>query len=246
MKIQRKVIEIDEELCDGCGQCIPSCSEGALQIIDGKAKLVSESYCDGLGACLGECPQDALKVIEREAEEFDEEAVEQYLESGEKAETIDLPMGVCPSAAVHIFGEGAPSCETANTPVTLDAQESRLGHWPVQINLVPVVAPFLKNAALLVMADCTAVAYPNLHRDFLGGQAVMMGCPKFDDVEGYLEKLTEIFKTSDIQKITVLNMEVPCCSALPMIVQKAMKNAETKIPYEEIMIGTNGTILSRS
>jgi len=247
MKVQRKVIEIDEELCDGCGQCIPSCSEGALQIIDGKAKLVSESYCDGLGACLGECPQDALKVIEREAEEFDEDAVEQYLKSGGKVETMDLPMGVCPSAAVHIFGEGATSCETANTPVTLDAQqESRLGHWPVQINLVPVAAPFLKNAALLVLADCTAVAYPNLHRDFLGGQAVMMGCPKFDDVDGYLEKLTEIFKTSDIQKVTVLNMEVPCCSSLPMIVQKAMKNAGKIAPYEEIMIGTNGTILNRS
>jgi len=245
MKVQRKIIEIDEELCDGCGQCIPSCSEGALQIIDGKARLVSESYCDGLGACLGECPQGALRVVEREAEEFDEEAVEQYLEKGGTAST-DLPMGVCPSAAVHIFGENGPSCETANKPVTLEPGESRLGHWPVQINLVPVLAPFLDQASLLVLADCTAVAYPDLHKDFLGGKAVMMGCPKFDDIEGYLKKLTEIFKTKEIKEVTVLNMEVPCCSALPVIVQKAMKNAGATIPYEEIMIGTDGEILSRS
>ncbi len=246
MKVKRKIIEIDEDLCDGCGQCIPSCSEGALQIIDGKARLVSESYCDGLGACLGECPQGALRVVEREAEEFDEEAVEQYLESAGKKETMDLPMGVCPSAAVHIFGENGPSCETANEPVTLSEGESRLGHWPVQINLVPVLAPFLDNASLLVLADCTAVAYPNLHEDFLEGRAVMMGCPKFDDVERYLEKFTEIFRTKEIKRVTVLNMEVPCCSALPIIVQKAMKSAGKALPYEEIMIGTSGKILSRS
>jgi len=246
MRVNRKIIEIDEELCDGCGECIPSCSEGALQIIDGKARLVSESYCDGLGACLGECPQGALRVVEREAEEFDEEAVEEYLEKAGKNEPMDLPMGVCPSAAVHIFGENGPSCETANEPVTLEPGESHLGHWPVQINLVPVLAPFLDNASLLVLADCTAVAYPNLHKDFLGGRAVMMGCPKFVDIEGYLEKFTEIFKTKDIKQVTVLNMEVPCCSALPIIVQKAMKNAGKIVPYEEIMIGTDGKILSRS
>ncbi len=245
MKVNRKIIEIDEELCDGCGQCIPSCSEGALQIIGGKARLVSESYCDGLGACLGECPQGALEVVEREAEEFDEEAVEEYLEKTSEA-APDIPIGGCPSAAIHIFGEDGPTCETANEPVALGLGESRLGHWPVQINLVPVLAPFLDQASLLVLADCTAVTYPNLHKDFLGGKTVMMGCPKFDDIEGYLEKFTEIFKTKDIQRVTVLNMEVPCCSALPVIVQKAMKSAGVTIPYEEIMIGTNGAILSRS
>ncbi len=246
MKVKRKIIEIDEERCDGCGQCIPSCSEGALQIIDGKARLVSESYCDGLGACLGECPQDALRVVEREAEEFDEEAVEEYLEKSEPSAPADIPMGVCPSAAVHIFGNTAPSCETANKPVTLEPGNSRLGHWPVQINLVPVLAPFLDNASLLVLADCTAVAYPNLHEDFLGKRAVMMGCPKFDDIERYLEKFTEIFRTKDIEKVTVLHMEVPCCSALPVIVRKAMANAGKHVPYEEIMLGTDGKILSRS
>jgi len=249
MKVQRKIIEIDEELCDGCGQCIPSCSEGALQIIDSKARLVSESYCDGLGACMGECPQGALRVVEREAEEFDEEAVEQYLESGLEASyptTQDVPLACgCPSSTVRILDQGT-KCETANVPVTFETQESRLGHWPVQINLVPVLAPFLKNSSLLVLADCTAVAYPNLHRDFLGGKAVMMGCPKFDDIDGYLEKFTEIFRTADVNQVTVLNMEVPCCSALPVIVGKAMKEAGKNIPFEEIMIGTDGGILSRS
>ena len=144
MRVTRKIIEIDEELCDGCGQCIPSCSEGVLQIIDGKARLVSESYCDGLGACLGECPQGALRVVEREAEEFDEEAVEEYLEKS-RTDDMEIPMGVCPSAAVKIFGDQPTSCETANIPRAQEATESRLGHWPVQINLVPVVAPFLKT-----------------------------------------------------------------------------------------------------
>ncbi len=245
MKVKRKIIEIDEELCDGCGQCIPSCSEGALQIIDGKARLVSESYCDGLGACLGECPQGALRVVEREAEEFDEEAVEEYLEKS-GTDDMEIPMGVCPSAAVKIFGDQPTSCETANIPRAQEAAESRLGHWPVQINLVPVVAPFLKNASILILADCTAVAYANLHQDFLDGRAVMMGCPKFDDVEGYLAKLTEIFKTANAKQVTVLHMEVPCCSALPMIVRKAIKESGKIVPYEEIMIGTDGKILSRS
>ena len=183
--------------------------------------------------------------MEREAEEFDEEAVEEYLEKS-GTDDMEIPMGVCPSAAVKIFGDQPTSCETANIPRAQAATESRLGHWPVQINLVPVVAPFLKNASLLILADCTAVAYANLHQDFLDGRAVMMGCPKFDDVEGYLAKLTEIFRTANAKQVTVLHMEVPCCSALPVIVQKAMKNAGVLLPYEEIMIGTHGDILSRS
>jgi len=225
MKVIRQIIEIDEEKCTGCGLCVPACEEGAIQIINGKAKVVAEKYCDGLGACLGHCPEGAISVVEREAEEFDPDAVEEYLKSKE----------------THCL-----SCEEANKPVTQRLEKSMLGQWPVQIKLVPPHAPFLDNANLLVLADCAAVAYPNLHTDFLKDKVVMMGCPKFDDKKEYVERFTEIFKTKEIKEVTVLNMEVPCCSALPVIVQKAMKNAGATIPYEEIMIGTDGEILGRS
>jgi ferredoxin len=233
MKIKRKIIEIDEELCDGCGNCVPSCAEGALKVVDGKAKLVSEVYCDGLGACLGECPTGALKLTEREAEEFDEEAVEEFLDSKDREETReDLPMARgCPSTQIRSF-ESTPS-------------QSRLSHWPVQIRLVPPKAPFLKEADLLVAADCTPVAYPHFHRDFLAGKVVMMGCPKFDDVQEYVDRFTEIFKEADIKRVTVLDMEVPCCSALPTIVKKAMEAAGKKVPMEEIVISPKGKILKR-
>jgi len=230
MKIMRKIIKIDEELCDGCGQCVPGCAEGALQIVDGKARLVSESYCDGLGACLGECPNGAITMVEREAEDFDKEAVETYLK--EKAEKpVDVPLACgCPSTQVQTF---APSV-------------SSLSHWPVQINLVPPSAPFLKGADLLVAADCTPVAYANFHQDFLNGKVLMIGCPKFDDVEEYILKFTEIFKVAGIKSITTLVMEVPCCSGLPMIVKRAMDAAGKDIPMEKIVISTNGNILVKS
>jgi len=229
MKVMRKIIKIDEELCDGCGQCVPGCAEGALQIVDGKARLVSESYCDGLGACLGECPNGAITMVEREAEDFDEEAVETYLkEKAEKPVNMPLACG-CPSTQVQTF-----------TPSV-----SNLSHWPVQINLVPPSAPFLKGADLLVAADCTAVAYANFHQDFLNGKVLMIGCPKFDDVEEYILKFTEIFKVADIKSITALIMEVPCCSGLPIIIKRAMMNAGKKISVEKIIIGTKGEILKR-
>ena len=229
MKVMRKIIKIDEELCDGCGQCVPGCAEGALQIVDGKARLVSESYCDGLGACLRECPNGAITMVEREAEDFDEEAVETYLK--EKTEKpVDVPLACgCPSTQVQAF-----------TPSV-----SSLSHWPVQINLVPPSAPFLKGADLLVAADCTAVAYANFHQDFLNGKVLMIGCPKFDDVEEYILKFTEIFKVADIKSITALIMEVPCCSGLPIIIKRAMMNAGKKISVEKIIIGTKGEILKR-
>ena len=229
MKVMRKIIEIDDELCDGCGECVPGCAEGAIQIVDGKARLVSENYCDGLGACLGECPNGAITMVEREAEDFDEEAVETYLK--EKAEKpVDVPLACgCPSTQVQTF---APSV-------------SNLSHWPVQINLVPPSAPFLKGADLLVAADCTAVAYANFHQDFLNGKVLMIGCPKFDDVEGYIQKFTEIFKLADIKTITAIVMEVPCCSGLPIIIQRAMMDAGKEIPIEEIVISTRGEILKK-
>jgi NAD-dependent dihydropyrimidine dehydrogenase PreA subunit len=245
MKIKRKIIEIDEELCDGCGQCVPSCAEGALQIIDGKARMVAEKYCDGLGACLGDCPTGALKIIEREAEEFDEDAVEAYLEvlEAETPAAAALAGGGCPSSTVQIFstpaGGGAVTPQTAGTDTA-----SALSHWPIQIRLIPPHAPFLKGADLLMMADCTAVSYPAIHQELIPGRVVMLGCPKFDDVEDYIARFTAIFKQAGIKSITNVIMEVPCCSALPMIVKKAQEAAGTDIPVREIVIGTKGQILS--
>jgi ferredoxin len=244
MKIKRKVIQIDEEKCDGCGVCVPSCAEGALQIIDGKARLVAEKYCDGLGACLGECPKGALKVIEREAEDFDEKAVEAYLHSPEgagKKEPLPMPGG-CPSARIQSFAP-AVSCQDANRPVSYGETPSALRHWPVQIHLVPPTAPFLKGADLLVAADCTPIAYPNFHRDFLKGKVVMVGCPKFDDADEYVEKFAAIFQAAGIKSITVVTMEVPCCQGLPMIVRKGLELSRKKIPLEQVIISTRGEVL---
>jgi len=238
MKVMRKIIEIDEELCDGCGQCVPSCAEGAIELVDGKARLAAEKYCDGLGACLGECPNDALKITEREADDFDEEAVTVFLkekETAAKAAPEPAMACGCPSSQIRVF---APEERHQDTV-------SNLSHWPVQINLIPPTAPFLKGADLLVVADCAPIAYPNLHADFMKGKTIMMGCPKFDDAAGYIEKFTEIFKKAGIRSITSLCMEVPCCSALPMIVKRALTAAGKEIPMEQVVIGTRGDIISR-
>jgi NAD-dependent dihydropyrimidine dehydrogenase PreA subunit len=244
MKIKRKIIEIDPERCDGCGQCVPSCAEGAIQIIDGKARLAAEKYCDGLGACLGECPNDALQIIEREAEDFDETAVEEHLketEGKEESSGTVLPCG-CPSTRLQSLAP-LDSCQAANQPQTQSGQSSSLGHWPVQIKLVPPTAPFLKGADLLVVADCTPLAYPNFHRDLLKGKVVMMGCPKFDDVQEYIAKFTDIFKTAGIKSITTAVMEVPCCSGLPFIVKKALESSGKRIPLVEKVITIRGELL---
>jgi NAD-dependent dihydropyrimidine dehydrogenase PreA subunit len=245
MKVNRKIIEIDEELCDGCGQCVPSCAEGALEIVDGKAKLVADFYCDGLGACLGECPTGALQVIEREADEFDEEAVEERLESLAKEETPQvIPMtGGCPSAQLKSFAQPAAQKESGES--AQGSAQSELTHWPVQVKLVPPTAPFLKGADLLVAADCTPIAYPNFHRDFLKGKAVMVGCPKFDDVEGYIQKFADIFRTADLNSVSVVVMEVPCCQGLPIIVERGMEAAGKKVPMEKVVISARGEVLGR-
>jgi Pyruvate/2-oxoacid:ferredoxin oxidoreductase delta subunit len=245
MKTQRRIVEFDEELCNGCGQCIPSCREGAIRIVDGKARLVSESYCDGLGACLRECPQGAIRIVERKAEAFDQEPVEGYLKEREytgKASDIHLACG-CPSAHIQTF---KPVCENNTRPISQIHTLSSLSHWPVQIKLVPASASFLKGANLLVAADCTPVAYPDFHRDFLEGRVVLLGCPKFDDVQEYIRKFADIFRTADIQSVTVLDMEVPCCSALPVIVHKGMEIARKHVPIEEIVISTRGKIFNKA
>jgi len=246
MKVNRRIIEIDEERCDGCGQCVPSCAEGAIEIVDGKARLVADIYCDGLGACLGECPNAALTIVERKADEFDEEAVEEYLSSKtEKESSVEetLPCG-CPSTQIQTFVPSTP-CQEANKPSVQASQTSALAHWPVQIRLVPPSAPFLKGADLIVAADCTPVAYPNFHRDFLNGKAVMIGCPKFDDAQDYIQKFADIFSNANIKSVTALVMEVPCCQGLPIIVEKGMEIAGKKIPTEKVVISLKGDVLNR-
>jgi Fe-S-cluster-containing hydrogenase component 2 len=239
MKVMRKIIEIDEEKCDGCGLCVPACAEGSLQVIDGKARVVAENLCDGLGACLGECPRGALRIVEREAAEFDEAAVEAHLAGLEEKPAAAL--GTCPSAGIRLFAPAA-ACDRANTPQAFEhpAEAGALGHWPIQIRLVPPHAPFLKNAELLVLADCAAVAVANLHQDFRPGRAVLMGCPKFDDVADSIARLTAIFRGAGIRRITILRMEVPCCGGLPHIVKKALEASGADIPIEEIVVGCRG------
>jgi len=246
MQVKRKIIQIDEELCDGCGQCVSSCAEGAIEIVDGKARLVAEKYCDGLGACLGECPNGALTVVEREAEEFDEEAVEEHLSSkaeDKSPEEATMACG-CPSAQIRSFVPPA-SREGANKLTIRKSSMSALSHWPVQIRLVSPTAPFLKGADLLVAADCTPVAYPNFHEDFLKGKVVMVGCPKFDDAQDYIQKFADIFSTADIKSITVVVMEVTCCQGLPLIVEMGMEMAGRSIPMEKVVINARGEVLGR-
>lgn len=241
-KVKRKIIQIDEERCDGCGNCVISCAEGALQIVDGKAKVISDNLCDGLGACLGECPQGALEIIEREAVEFDEEAVEAHLDARREPAKEKSTTGGCPSARIQSFASAA-DCRLANTPTTHEKHASALTHWPVQIRLIPPTAPFLKGADLLVVADCVPVAFPSLHRDFMEGKAVMVGCPKFDDAQAYIDKFAAIFDAAGIKSVTTVVMEVPCCSGLPMIVKKGMRKAGVNVPSRQVTISTRGEII---
>lgn len=250
MKVIRKIIKIDEQLCNGCGNCVPACAEGALEIVDGKARVIADLYCDGLGACLGECPTGALTIVEREADDFDEHAVEQMLGAKqnrpEAAHPTVLPMagGGCPSTRM-VQSFGSQGADTEEPRPVGGPVESGLSHWPVQIMLVPPTAPFLKGADLLVLADCVAVAHPSLHRDLLKGKRVMMGCPKFDNVQAYIDKFAQICKLSGIRSITSAVMEVPCCAALPVIVRKGMEVSGVKIPMEEIVISVRGKIVER-
>lgn len=239
----RKIIEIDEERCDGCGNCVLSCAEGALKIIAGKAKVLSDDLCDGLGACMGDCPQDALKIIEREADEFDEEAVEKHLGAAYEEESSVMPCG-CPSTQIQSFAT-ATGCQEASTPKTFEKMDSALSHWPVQIRLIPPTAPFLKGADILVVADCVPLAFPSLHRDFLKGKAVMVGCPKFDDAQEYIDKFAAIFKTAGVKSVTTLVMEVPCCSGLPIMVKKGMEKSGVTIPSNQVTISTRGRVLEQ-
>ena len=238
-KTVRKIVKIDEDKCNGCGDCIISCVEGALQIIDGKAKLISEKYCDGLGNCL-DCPQGAISIEEREAEEFNEEAVEQHLKSEESEDK--LPCG-CPSASVTQFERQTGAAATAVETPTRALVKSRLGHWPVQLTLVPPTAPFLKGADLVLAADCVPFAYAGFHQDFLGDNAALLvACPKLDDFQAHQQKLNEILQQSGIKSLAVLHMEVPCCSGLVHMAKQAILASGNVVPFKDITIGVQGDI----
>jgi Fe-S-cluster-containing hydrogenase component 2 len=236
-KTVRKIIRIDEEKCNGCGVCVPACAEGALQIIDGKAKLVSEIYCDGLGACLGECPQGAITIEERAAEEFDEEATKLHLE--EKHTTRELPYS-CPSATVTQFERQET---TGVTPREATNQQSMLGHWPVQLTLVPPTAPFLQGTDLVLAADCVPFAYAGFHQDFLKDHSLLVACPKLDDFQAHLKKLTDILRHSSLRNLTVVHMEVPCCSGLVYMARQAMQLSGKDIPFKEVTISIKGGLM---
>ena len=231
----RKIIRIDEEKCNGCGACVPGCVEGALQIIDGKAKLISETYCDGLGACLGECPQGAITIEEREAQEFDEEATKLHLEE-EKHCGEELPCG-CSSATVTQFESQAA---TAVTSKEATAQPSMLSHWPVQLTLVPATAPFLQGTDLVLAADCVPFAYAGFHQDFLRNHSLLVACPKLDDFQAHLKKLTDILSQSSVKSLTVVHMEVPCCFGIVQMARQAIHDSGQDIPFKEVTIGVRG------
>lgn len=232
--MKRKIIAINEDLCTGCGECIPNCAEGSLRIVDGKARLVADKLCDGLGACLGHCPTGALTIVERDAEDFDQEAVDQFL-AAEKKQAHSS----CPSAQLKMM-QPSP-CGMANVPAGQTG--SALSHWPVQIRLIPPAAPFLENCDLLIAADCTALAYASLHQDFLQGRKVMMGCPKFDDQQLYIDRFTELFKSRKLNSVMVLIMEVPCCSAMLQLVRHAYDKAGAKVTVRQVVVSTQGQLL---
>jgi len=283
--VKRKIITINEELCTGCGLCVPNCPEGALQIIDGKARLISDLICDGLGACIGDCPEGAISVEEREAQDYDERTVmenivkqgqnvikahlehlethnqREYLKTARdflKEKGIEVPhlevrashggqehakmVARCPGAmAMDFRAEQEPSKEGELVSKGI----SRLRQWPVQIMLVPISAPYFKDADLLFAADCIPFAYPDFHEELLKGKIVLVGCPKLDDAEFYEEKITRILQENTIKSLTVAHMEVPCCSGLERLVSGALKRSGKEIPVNELVIGVKGDIIAK-
>jgi NAD-dependent dihydropyrimidine dehydrogenase PreA subunit len=251
--MKRKIVSIDEALCNGCGLCVSACHEGAIQLVDGKARLISDSYCDGLGDCLPACPVNAIQIVERDAADYDEAAVAARMAAATghvpaapaaapAAPKPPLPCG-CPgqmaksiarkpAAPEAASAEGAP----AATPV------AQLANWPVQIKLVNIHAPYLQNAALLIAADCTAFAYPDIHRKFMRNKVTLIGCPKLDEGD-YAEKLTALLQANDIKSVTVLRMEVPCCGGIATATMRALQASDKMIPWQVVTISTDGAIL---
>lgn len=229
----RKIIQIDESLCNGCGECIGACAEGALELRDGKAKLVRDLYCDGMGACLSGCPTGALTIVEREAEEFDEKAVEARFQP-----PPNPVHGGCPGSALR---EMVPRpVHAAGAPVDADSQ---LAHWPVQLTLVPTAAPFLKDKDILLCADCVPFAMADFHSKLLAGKAVLVACPKLDNMQAYIEKLTALLVDAHPKSVTVARMEVPCCGGLVYALQHAREAAGSKVPISAITVSIRGDVM---
>ena len=274
MRATRKLITVNEELCNGCGNCVTGCAKGALAIIDGKARLVNEVFCDGLGACLGECPTGALKVVEVEAEDFDPAAVTALLKSQGRAVPDHMPDpaslrlgpslrldpkgvggqatasrpvgGGCPGSRAMSLKPHGPSggspCQQANVPASQSGGASNLSHWPIQLRLVPPTAPFLKNARLLLTADCVPPSFPDFNARLLPGRILLLGCPKFDDAQSYIDKLADILRENAIKDITVVQMEVPCCAGMTAIALRAAQAAGVAVPIETIVITRDGQV----
>ena len=239
-KMIRKIIRIDKEKCNGCGVCADACHEGAIDIINGKAELVREHFCDGLGDCLPECPTGAISFEEREAPEYDEEAVKEAQKKiFAKNQAMTAHAGCPGSKSMQIQRKEASETETTSSTQN---QVSKLQNWPVQIKLAPVNAPYFNGAKLLIAADCTAYAYAGFHQDFIRNKVTLIGCPKLDQVD-YSEKLTAIIQNNDIQSVTIVRMEVPCCGGLEMAARKALQNSGKFIPGQVITISIDGNII---
>lgn len=260
---KRSIIKIDEDLCNGCGLCVPGCAEGALQIVDGKARLVREQYCDGLGACLGQCPTGALTIEERESDAFDLASTNDWLTSIGR-EPVAHPTnrapvtpveggspkdqghaanhaqhGGCPGSRLMTFDKSKAAAEETTTKAS---SKSELNQWPIQLMLVPPTAPYLKEADLLVAADCVPFAYPDFHRKMLKNKVLVIACPKLDDADHYVEKLAQMIRINDFRSITIAHMEVPCCFGLGRIINEAIKRAGVKVPVMSINVGVQGDL----
>jgi len=275
--MKRKIIQIDEKKCNGCGECIPNCPEGALQIIEGKARLISDLFCDGLGACIGHCPQGAINIEERQAQSYDERRVIKnivkqgkavieahlvHLKEHKQAQYLKQALDFLKESKVkfdfapeHASGRDEFCACPGSRVMDLERNDksdepelareksqmhSQLGHWPVQLTLVPALAPFLQNADILIAADCVAFTYASFHQDLLKGKALLIGCPKLDDVESYAEKLKDIINRNKIKSITYAHMEVPCCFGLVDIIKDAISNSKKGIPFKETIISIKG------